>query len=1446
MIGPELIKCLLLLLSLSILQSYVLRVSGRETGLGKILSGLVFGFAAIAGMVLPLTPLPGVTFDGNALFLSFAAFRGGPVVAGVAVILAAGFRSLQEIPALPMALTIMATAIGIGLIVRHLVERFHIPPSPLSWLIFGGVVHVATALCMLLIQDTAPSDAIYRSIIAQLIACPLATLVLGLLLFSMDRQLQKEQQLRERETRFRDLANSSGDFFFEQNADGMITEVSERFEEITGISREKVAGRLFRRIIDWQSVGPEAKRALLAQSEQRPFKDVEIPLRFEGSRLLWLRASALPLFSEKGTFLGFRGAATNITRQVWERNTLAERERRLNALYDNMQEGLVVYQLVRNRMGKLIDYRLIDANPAFERQTGLVRESVIGRLASLVYGTGSAPHLETYSRVAESEQPAQFEAFFETLGRHLTISAFSLGEDLVVSVFRDVTDAVRGMEQLRASEARFRDYADCAADWFFELNAEGAITYLSDRFEQIVGAPKGFFLGKNYIDLFEDTEVLAKPIETIRQQRPLRNTEARLKLPNGNRVWIRASANPLFDNSGDFAGYRGTATEVTAEKEFHAAIMRERDRARLYLEMAGTIMVVMDRDGAIKEINRKGQELLGRTRESLIGRKWVDIAIPEEEAEKIRAIHSALMNGELDASDHIVSKLVTSTGEERIIAWTNSFIEDSEGSIFASISSGEDITERREAETALAESQRQLATLMSNLPGMAYRCRIDRDWSMEFVSTGVEKLTGYRASDIVEGGNITYGQLIHPDDRDRVWNEVGKTKKTGKPFSFIYRITTAAGELRWVWEQGRTIFAPDGSPQALEGFASDITDRIESEQALRESEERFRSMFENSSDAIVVRNDAAGRFEDANPAAVDLYGYSRDEFLRLSPLDLTAEIEPTQMAIELLEKEGRLHLDIRWHKKKDGTVVPVEVSVWTFPLGGSRKFVAAMRDISRRVAAESALRESEARFRAILEASPSAIFLKDRGGRYVLANPAFCARVGLPLAEIIGKSIRDVRPPSAIATSEEHDREVMESGTQKTLEMTVQERDSQWHTYLSAKYPIVDANGNISGLACVSTDISGRIQAEAALAESEIKFRTIVETISEGVLEFDPDGTVTFTSNRLLEMLGYDQDEMLGQSYLNFVDEDWRGPHRKRRAKQKVTGRGNRQEVLFHRKDGSEMWAAVSTTPKRDESGCIVSYVTLITDMAHQHQLDTRIRNLEDHLTHASRISQAGELATSFAHQLNQPLAAARFYAQGLLDKFSRGETDQSEVQRVVGTIDEQMRRASEAISHIRAFLRRRKTTRENVALNDVVRAVIDLIRTDLKRFDTNLQTRLANPSPIVSGDPILLQQVVINLTQNAVEALADADSSARRIVITTSINRHGEAVLRVRDTGPGMAEETRERLFETFFTTKPEGLGMGLSICHTVVESHDGKIHARNHRSGGAVFEVIIPSVRG
>ena len=174
------------------------------------------------------------------------------------------------------------------------------------------------------------------------------------------------------------------------------------------------------------------------------------------------------------------------------------------------------------------------------------------------------------------------------------------------------------------------------------------------------------------------------------------------------------------------------------------------------------------------------------------------------------------------------------------------------------------------------------------------------------------------------------------------------------------------------------------------------------------------------------------------------------------------------------------------------------------------------------------------------------------------------------------------------------------------------------------------------------------------------------------------------------------------------------------------------------------------------------------------------------------------------------------------------------------------MQRAGDAISRIRNFVRRRKTAKELVALNTVVRDVVDLLRTDLERFETEIQVRLSSRAPKIAGDMVLLQQILINLIHNAVEAMAEVDPHNRKVRITTSTNRREEAVLRVRDYGPGLTPDVQANLFETFYTTKPEGLGMGLAICQTIVESHQGKIRALNHRSGGAVFEVIIPIARG
>ena len=229
---------------------------------------------------------------------------------------------------------------------------------------------------------------------------------------------------------------------------------------------------------------------------------------------------------------------------------------------------------------------------------------------------------------------------------------------------------------------------------------------------------------------------------------------------------------------------------------------------------------------------------------------------------------------------------------------------------------------KERAEQALKESQRVLSTLMSNLPGMAYRCDCSPEWTMRFVSEGCYDLTGYRRNELMDDAKVTYSDLIHPDDRDMVWREVQDAINENRHFTLQYRIITAEGEEKWVWERGRLVRLDDGSADSLEGFVTDVSYRMRAELALQESEERFRLAFHTSPDAISITRMADGRYVDINEGFMQLTGYSREEIIDKSSLELHIweRDEDRAHVVERLLKDGEIRNFEAEYRMKDGSV----------------------------------------------------------------------------------------------------------------------------------------------------------------------------------------------------------------------------------------------------------------------------------------------------------------------------------------------------------------------------------------------------------------------------------------------------------------------------------------------------------------------------------------------
>lgn len=263
-----------------------------------------------------------------------------------------------------------------------------------------------------------------------------------------------------------------------------------------------------------------------------------------------------------------------------------------------------------------------------------------------------------------------------------------------------------------------------------------------------------------------------------------------------------------------------------------------------------------------------------------------------------------------------------------------------------------DITDNKEAEQALRESERRLATLMANLPGMAYRCANDPEWTMEFVSDGYLALTGYDPSDLLGNAKLPFAGLIHRQDRQAVWDMVQEALEARHPFQLIYRIQKKSREVRWVWEQGMGVFSDEGELLALEGFIIDITDRQNAEVALRESEERFRRLAGATSQGVVIHD--RGIVLDVNERAAEIWGYDADEMIGMNVLDLAAPASAGLVRSKVSEGDEKAYTGMA--QRKDGSQFPAEVVGRSIPYQGGTARVAAVYDITAFQRAEEEIR----------------------------------------------------------------------------------------------------------------------------------------------------------------------------------------------------------------------------------------------------------------------------------------------------------------------------------------------------------------------------------------------------------------------------------------------------------------------------------------------------------
>jgi PAS domain S-box-containing protein len=376
-----------------------------------------------------------------------------------------------------------------------------------------------------------------------------------------------------------------------------------------------------------------------------------------------------------------------------------------------------------------------------------------------------------------------------------------------------------------------------------------------------------------------------------------------------------------------------------------------------------------------------------------------------------------------------------------------------------------------------------------------------------------------------------------------------------------------------------------------------------------------------------------------------------------------------------------------------------------------------------------------------------------------------------------------------------------------------------------------------------STDVENLKRAEEKVRESELQLRQMMEAFPEMLWSATAEGAIDYCNGRLLAYTGFSAEEVMGGGWTKLLHPDDVTQTARVWASCIATGSLYRVEVrTFHAVDHTYRWCVTSALPLLDPQGRILKWYGTVVDMHDWKQAQEELRNTQAALAHMTRVMTMGELTASIAHEVNQPLSGIITNASTCLRMLAADPPNIDGARETVRRTIRDGNRASEVITRLRALFARKESAVESVDLNEAAREVIALCSSDLQRNGVLLRSEFADDLPPVMGDRVQLQQVILNLLTNAADAMSGVEDRARELLIRTELNEGALVCVTVRDTGVGFDPRDAERLFAAFYTTKSSGMGIGLSVSRSIIESHHGRIWAVSNDGPGATFSFSIP----
>ena len=1105
---------------------------------------------------------------------------------------------------------------------------------------------------------------------------------------------------------------------------------------------------------------------------------------------------------------------------------------------------------------------ILEANDSYCLMMGYSREELVKMHISEVDAI-ECPE-EVSKRVEEVVQKGALR--FETKHRHKNGSIIdievcsnysSVQGGIFFSFFRDITEHKRYEIALRQSEERYRNIVENQTEFVDRYLPGGILTYVNESLVKFTGLPKEKILGTSFYPFLheDDRAETVKRIESISLDNPIVKTESRIVLPDGRIRWNRWTHTGFFDDGGTLIEYQSVGRDITERKMVEEALEESENRYRSIFHKAGEGICLLSPQGELVQVNEVFAQEHGYDIQEMLGMNIRALDVHGGVEENPERGH-ALSSGET-----ITFEVEHYHKDGHVFPLEVKVSQISLGGESSFICFHRNISERKITEKILRESEHLFRVLVASSSQSVWSFRpgslsqieqIDRanaSWWCEY--------TGQTEMQRIANNGMGWLDAVYEADREIARSNWENILNATEPTSSEFRAYRRDGELRWLQVRGVPIQDDLGAIVEIAGTVTDITDVRQAELSLQKLSTETQRLLETSATGL-TRCSRDLMYLSANAAYAKLAGIPLEQIVGRPIVEVMGE-EGLAAIMPYVERV------LQGERVEYETPVPFRgaIAQYLHVIYAPDKdthdtiigWVASVTDITERKRAENAIKESNANFSSLASNVPGYVALVDANTlKYKYVNDEYVKSFGVQRDKIIGSHIKDVLSEANYHYALPYIDEVR-SGKPSSYETAFNLVSGK--RWIQANLnPVFDDNGQVVSITVLSYDITERKQSEVLLQESEERYRTFSQLTSDFVYRCqrgsgDPY-RIKWMGGAVEKITGYSQDEIFVKGcWLPLVH-----PEDRQRISDMllklVPGDTSKNEFRIITKSGEIGWLLESLLCKAgDEPGQLVLYGTS-QDISDKKRAEAEQQNLEKQLQQTQRLESLGVLAGGIAHDFNNILAI-------IMGHCSLTEMDYDKAPDHIPEIEKAVSRAAELCRQMLAYAGKAQFVQAQVNIAELVEEMVKMLRATIKQNVVILPS-IATDIPTIKADASQIRQIVMNLIMNGAEAIGDAHGDVRVSLVKTVIKTGSSekdylgkiipagwyACLEVADNGSGMSDETYNRIFEPFYTTKFTGRGLGLSAVLGIITAQGGALQLFSQLGKGTTFKVYLPLQMG